>query len=194
MAEPTFVETSEDAFLRAAAAGIALKRDWPATRAEERVRDAALVGQAQRLVGEARRVIAANRANGNGHALALAQPAGGEQLTKGQPAALAKGLCGWLDPELRALEKRLLHTIAQELGKALGERDRLIAELKARSTMKYEGVWAAEKVYNVGDFVTDQGSLWHCWDANCGVRPGSSDAWQLAVRKGRDGRDAKGNR
>ena len=35
--------------------------------------------------------------------------------------------------------------------------------------MKYEGVWDAEKVYRVGDFVTDGGSLWHCSDTNIGA-------------------------
>jgi hypothetical protein len=49
---------------------------------------------------------------------------------------------------------------------------------------KYEGVWDAEKVYCVADFVTDGGSLWHCSDTNIGVRPGSSDAWRLAVKRG----------
>ena len=64
-------------------------------------------------------------------------------------------------------------------------------ELGKRSTLKYEGVWNSEKVYNVGDFVTENGSLWHCWDANVGVRPGSSDKWQLAVKRGRDGKDGR---
>jgi len=59
-----------------------------------------------------------------------------------------------------------------------------VAELEARPAMKYEGVSDAEKVYRVGDFVTDGGSLWHCSDTNIGVRPGSSDAWRLAVKRG----------
>jgi hypothetical protein len=69
-----------------------------------------------------------------------------------------------------------------------------IAELEQKPGLKYQGVWAAEKVYSVGDFVTDHGSLWHCWDTNVGVRPGSSDTWQLAVQRGKDGRDVRGNR
>ena len=66
-----------------------------------------------------------------------------------------------------------------------------LAELKSRPEMKYAGVWSGTKVYTIGSFVTDDGSLWHCCDACVGARPGSSDAWQLAVKRGRD---AKGSR
>lgn len=66
-----------------------------------------------------------------------------------------------------------------------------IAELKARPSLKYEGVFDAQKVYTVGSFVTDDGSLWCCMEACVGVRPGNSGAWQLAVKRGRD---AKGSR
>jgi hypothetical protein len=72
--------------------------------------------------------------------------------------------------------------------KALTQR---LRELEARSTMKYCGVWDGQKVYQRGDFVTRSGCLWHCWQAHCGVEPGSSDTWQLAVKCGRDGKDAR---
>jgi chitodextrinase len=58
--------------------------------------------------------------------------------------------------------------------------------------MKYEGVWDAQKVYRVGDFVTKGGSLWHCSDTNTGVMPGSnSDTWKLAVKHGKDVRERR---
>ena len=93
------------------------------------------------------------------------------------------------DAEVSSETAALMKVIAREFA-VLQKR---VAELEARPAMKYEGVWDAEKVYRVGDFVTDGGSLWHCSDTNIGVRPGSSDAWRLAVKRGRDGRDANGS-
>jgi HK97 family phage prohead protease len=72
--------------------------------------------------------------------------------------------------------------------KALTQR---LRELEARPVPKYVGVWDNGKVYQRGDFVTRSGCLWHCWEAHCGVEPGSSDTWQLAVKCGRDGKDAR---
>lgn len=98
----------------------------------------------------------------------------------------------WQTPEgeeLKAYFQGLSNAVFQELHR-LRKR---ITEVEAKPGLTYQGVWDAEKVYHVGDFVTDHGSLWHCWDANVGVRPGSSDTWQLAVQRGRDGK-SKGDR
>lgn len=51
----------------------------------------------------------------------------------------------------------------------------------------YRGVWR-EGQFQRGDMVTWGGSLWHC-DKETGEKPGSGD-WTLAVKKGRDGKDA----
>lgn len=93
----------------------------------------------------------------------------GPDAKRAELRALAEGLVGWLGPILADIKKD-------------------IAELQARPAIKYCGTWDAEKVYSVGDFVTDDGSLWHCSDSNVGVRPGSSEAWRLAVKRGRDGK------
>jgi hypothetical protein len=63
-----------------------------------------------------------------------------------------------------------------------------VKELEARPTLKYLGIWETEKVYASGSFVTDAGSIWHAHRANVGERPGTGDAWQLAVKKGKDAR------
>jgi hypothetical protein len=89
-------------------------------------------------------------------------------LTQDELRALAEGLVGWLGPLLTDLDKR-------------------IAELAAKPTMTYQGTWDVEKVYRVGDFVTNDGSLWHCERECIGVRP-PAETWVLAVKKGRDGR------
>lgn len=55
----------------------------------------------------------------------------------------------------------------------------------------YCGVFKEGDDYVPGDMVTWGGSLWHC-DAETKDKPGT-DAWTLAVKKGRDGKDAKPN-
>ena len=54
----------------------------------------------------------------------------------------------------------------------------------------YRGVFAEDQSYQTGDMVTWGGSLWHCNSATQ-AKPGGDDAWTLAVKKGRDGRDGQ---
>lgn len=54
----------------------------------------------------------------------------------------------------------------------------------------YRGVWK-EGEYELGDFVTMAGSLWHCDVAKTQTKPGTSEDWTLAVKRGRDGKDGK---
>ena len=54
----------------------------------------------------------------------------------------------------------------------------------------YRGVYENEREYAKGDMVTWAGSLWHANEATAS-KPGSDGPWQLAAKKGRDGRDAK---
>lgn len=61
---------------------------------------------------------------------------------------------------------------------------REIAELKARPTMTYRGVWNAGEEYTPGAVVTDQGSLWTCREATGAYRPGTSPHWQLMCKAG----------
>lgn len=54
----------------------------------------------------------------------------------------------------------------------------------------YCGVWQAGAHYAPGDMVTWSGSQWHC-NAATGERPGlGNPTWTLAVKSGRDGKDA----
>jgi hypothetical protein len=55
----------------------------------------------------------------------------------------------------------------------------------------YRGVYAVERVYRPGDCVTFGGSAWvcHCLTS---TRPGEGDEWQLAVKRGRDGKSLAG--
>jgi hypothetical protein len=58
----------------------------------------------------------------------------------------------------------------------------------------YRGVYSAAFRYTPGDLVTWAGSLWHC-DQATQTRPETAEgatAWTLAVKRGRDGRDRRG--
>ncbi|AUT63852.1 carbohydrate-binding protein [Paraburkholderia terrae] len=55
----------------------------------------------------------------------------------------------------------------------------------------YRGVYQADETYRAGDVVTWAGSLWHC-NATTDTRPDAGgDAWTLAAKRGRDGKDAR---
>ena len=58
----------------------------------------------------------------------------------------------------------------------------------------YRDVFDAATDYAKGDLVTDDGSLWLCKADTTSDRPGSSSAWKLICKRGKDGRDAKGPR
>lgn len=56
----------------------------------------------------------------------------------------------------------------------------------------YRGVHKAGELYTRGDMVTLGGSLWHCNAAETRAAPMDGEsAWQLAVKRGRDGKDGK---
>jgi hypothetical protein len=72
--------------------------------------------------------------------------------------------------------------------KALEQRcAELDAAIERRS---YQGVYDSERTYDEHNLVTMGGNIWIARRATSD-RPGTSDAWTLAVKKGRDGRDAK---
>lgn len=54
-------------------------------------------------------------------------------------------------------------------------------------TMIYRGVFKDGDDYQCGDVATFGGSLWHC-DKETKEKPGTSNSWTLAAKKGRDGK------
>jgi len=54
----------------------------------------------------------------------------------------------------------------------------------------YTGTYVAGKTYDVGDTVTDHGSLFYCGRTTT-ARPGASGDWQLMVKRGQDGKGAR---
>jgi hypothetical protein len=75
--------------------------------------------------------------------------------------------------ELVANNQRLIERI-----KGLEERHATAEQFK------YVGVWRADRSYELGNFATYAGSLWHCNGANVGVKPGSGSEWTLCVKSG----------
>jgi len=59
------------------------------------------------------------------------------------------------------------------------------------SPFRYMGPYQESRTYGKGDFCTHAGSLWHANHATRG-RPGDDGSgWQLAVKRGQNGRDAR---
>jgi integrin beta 3 len=63
-----------------------------------------------------------------------------------------------------------------------------VHEIKT-ATVLYDGVWKQETAYVAGDAVTHGGSL-HIAKVDTTARPGTDD-WQLAAKRGADGRDSR---
>ena len=54
--------------------------------------------------------------------------------------------------------------------------------------LRYQGTYQFGYPYVIGDVITDKGNAWHC-EAPTTLRPGTTTAWRLMVRKGRDSRE-----
>lgn len=87
-----------------------------------------------------------------------------------------------------------LTTQIQELTKRL-------ATIEGRG-IQYRGLFSASEDYRRGDFVSHQGSMFHCTRDTQGIAPSLSESeakpvdfpWQLAVRRGRDASQANRSR
>lgn len=60
-------------------------------------------------------------------------------------------------------------------------------EIGVAAVPLYRGVWKEGEAYERGDMATWGGSSWHC-NAATTEKPGASDDWVLAVKRGRDGK------
>lgn len=94
------------------------------------------------------------------------------------------------------MTKSELAIIAKAIGAATRPlRDRIAAlesQVKGMPGICYRGVWSADAEYQHGDVVTLKGSMWFCKQSTA-ARPedSQSSSWQLCVKAGRDGRDAR---
>ena len=100
-----------------------------------------------------------------------------------KPRLYSKGLHAAFSVLISTLMKELVD--AKDSARLLAER---VDEIESRPSLEYSGVWDAAKSYRSGIFVTDGGSMWFAKRASIGVRPHGGDDWQLAVKRGRDGK------
>ena len=97
--------------------------------------------------------------------------------------ALVKGMA----PIIKKYVEGCVQPLQQEI-KGLTERLRNI-ETKG---VDYRGVYQRAQTYQRGTLVTKDGSIHVALrDIQEGEQPGVSDAWQLAVKAGRDGKDLR---
>jgi hypothetical protein len=68
-----------------------------------------------------------------------------------------------------------------------------VAQKFAMPIQIYKGVFREEQAYDAHDNVTWAGSQWTSTKAENTDKPGSSDAWQLTVKAGRNGKDLREN-
>ena len=66
----------------------------------------------------------------------------------------------------------------------------LSAEIAAHRSVKYMGVHKPGAEYSEGSLVTRDGSVFHCNRTTKAILGDGNQDWQLAVKRGRDGKDA----
>lgn len=107
------------------------------------------------------------------------------------PERLAASVVRIVTAATSALAPDIRRLVAADIAKAVEPLQQRIAELEARpAALKYFGVHEPARQYAEGAAVTANGNLWIALCATH-ARPGESSDWQLAVRKGRDGKDAR---
>lgn len=79
--------------------------------------------------------------------------------------------------------------VTEEVEKAVAANvEKRVAEaFDALPKIEYRDVWKEGEEYTKGNLATWGGSLWHCNESGSTDKPGTSDAWTLAVKRGRDG-------
>jgi len=88
----------------------------------------------------------------------------------------------------------LLDSILGTIKEVRDELQARIAALEARPTLKYLGTFSDGAWYDEGNCVTHGGSAWICI-RRTNVTPGAPDSgWQLAVKRGADGKPGRDGR
>jgi hypothetical protein len=96
----------------------------------------------------------------------------------------------WQTQEARII-RQALHSVLTSVLMVMGDLRRLTAKVDSHGSFEYRGVHQEGAIYRKGDFVTHNGSLWHANRPTVetpGEGNSTRDDWQLAVRKGKDGK------
>lgn len=111
----------------------------------------------------------------------------GEPGTQGKDGRDGRDGIAILTDEVRGEVARAVATLRAELEPTLTKH---VADVVASlPTLQYRGVFQEGTQYRAGECVTWAGSVWHAKEATT-EKPGDGEtAWQLMVKKGRDGRE-----
>ncbi|MGA8147781.1 MAG: hypothetical protein WB870_09445 [Gallionellaceae bacterium] len=126
-----------------------------------------------------------------------------QPATLGDVLTMQKVLAKLLNEKINATMERIIaleeakSEIHKRIASGIEHRDTTyrdlavrIAALENQPTMRYRGVWQPGEMYEPGDVVTHSGSAWHAWEQTR-ARPGDTTDWQLAVKRGAPGKDAR---
>ena len=103
--------------------------------------------------------------------------------------ALSHGLCEVaVDAARGKPSKKVLYAIGR-LVRAVELIEDMAARIEdlERKQPQYRGTWKAGCMYSQGSFITHDGSVF-CAMQDTDTKPGTDATWQLAVKRGRDGR------
>jgi hypothetical protein len=84
--------------------------------------------------------------------------------------------------------------LAEETHARIGELEARVRQIEDKG-VSYRGSYSASEDYKRGDLVSYGGSIFHCTRDTQGVQPahdgerGLTFPWQIAVKRGRDGKD-----
>ena len=88
---------------------------------------------------------------------------------------------------IRSIMPPIHEMIGAQIAKAVAPLEQRVVDGEA-GRLEYTGVWEARE-YRRGQIVTSDGGMWFCKARTRTEPPG--DAWQLCVKAGRPGRDAR---
>lgn len=106
------------------------------------------------------------------------------ELARSQPH---EGVTTGMISLVSAFVSRSLKHIGARISGRFDDVEARLAALEQRPSLSYRGVWDPRSEYREGEFVTDQGSVWYA-RRTTRERPGSSADFQLAVKRGADGK------
>jgi HK97 family phage prohead protease len=136
------------------------------------------------LRGEATLKALVDAAHETPDAKALREMMGGESDRIIKEAVVEHGK-DWATHASLGVTARFASILTSYIVGKMGELERRFEE-QGRA---YKGVWKPG-TYAAGSFVTHSGSMWHA-DKSTDFKPGEGGGWTLAVKSGRDGKDAK---
>ena len=94
------------------------------------------------------------------------------------------------EADVQAFVNALAPVIKNYVQRSLEPVTKRLDGLEERGSLEYRGIFEDSTVYRKGDLVTRDGSLWIA-KSPTHERPGASSDWQLCVKRGQNGRDAK---